>query len=231
MSEIVLNGPVIAAGVHNVVLKDALLHSPDQRLSSPRDYYEIKIGIREGAFTSWVGTYDQSAQKVDAADPISILDIDRPGMRLKAGQAIVIKVKPEGTPDTLAGARVNFRLARVGGRDGPAKPLVSSGVAAADPNARTSLATLERQVNRTAQWEESVQLVDPVAPAPSGAFQGRLQVDSVTQISLQRFGGNWVEVDGRPVSVSSDGLSLISTDELLEATGSVGSTAPSSSTL
>ncbi len=231
MPEFVINGPVIASGVHNVVLQDALFHSPKERRSSATDYYVIQIGIREGEFTSWVGTWSQNTQKVDGADPTSILDDGRPGMRLKANQAIVVKVTPTGTPATLSGSRINFRLARVGGRDGTAKPLVSSGVASADANTQTALATLERQVNKVAQWEESVQLVDPTELAPTGTFQGRLQVDSVTQISLQRFGGNWVEVDGSPVSLTSAGLPVTSTAEMLEATGAVGSTAPSSSTL
>lgn len=40
------------------------------------------------------------------------------------------------------------------------------------------------------------------------AFQGRLQRDSTTQISLQRYGGDIVEVNGANVSIGSSGLTL-----------------------
>jgi len=72
----------------------------------------------------------------------------------------------------------------------------------------------------------SVPLHDPVYLAPVATFQGRLQVDTTVKISLQRYIGNWIEVDGKPLSITSDGLSITSTDALLESNGTIGTNTP-----
>ncbi len=232
MSEITLNGPVVRSDAHNVVLRDALIHSPEDLPTSPTDHHKVDIGVRDGEFTSWIGSLDLSTDVVEAATPRSVLNSDRLGMRLKAGQAIVTRVQAIGTPASLKGSRINFRLGRVGGRYGPKKPLVSSGADAEDPNARTALAALEAQINNAlSEWEESIQLVDPVELAPTGHFGGRLQVDSTSEISLQRYISNWVEVNGEAVSIGADGLTVSTSDKLLEATGEVGSTSVSGGSL
>jgi hypothetical protein len=227
------NGPVVPTDRHNVVLREALFHSPVARAADEDDYHVIEVGIREGSNTSWVGTWDQSTQKVDGATPTSILTSGRHGMRLRAGQAVVLRVSAYGTPQTLDGSRVNFRLALVGGRDGPASALVASGAMVADANSRTALKALERQINEggLSEWEEAVQITDPVALVATGTFGGRLQYDSTTQISLQAATSNWVEVDGEGIALGSSGLVCLSTDYLLSSAGTVTATAPSSSTL
>lgn len=233
MAEIVINGPVIASGVHNTVLRKALMHSPVARAVSSSDYHIVRVGVREGEYTSWVGTWNQAEQSLEGATPSPILDTGREGMRLKAGQAIVVKVTTVGTPAPLTGCRVNFTLGLVGGRDGQARPLVASGSMVADANSRAALAALERQINEggLADWEEAVQIADPVSPGGAGAFHGRLQRDSATQISLQRYNGNWVEVDGELVSLGSSGLVCLSSDYLIDAGGSVTASTPGASTL
>lgn len=232
MSEITLNGPAVKDGITNMVLQDALLHSPVVRYANSTDYHRISIGIREGAYTSWIGTWSQKTQKTAAGAPVSVLDDDRPGMRLQSGQTIVVKIEAHGTPDSLTGSRVNFRLARVGGETGSSKPLVSSGASVADRDSRTALSALERQVNaHLSEWEVGVQLEDPVVLAGTAAFHGRLQVDSTTQISLQRYIGNWVEVDGVAVSIGVDGLECDVSDGLLASTGTVTATSPPSDAL
>lgn len=233
MPGVTINGPVVPADTHNAVLRESLFHSNVVREESSASYHVIEIGVREGAYTSWVGTWDQSKQRVDAATPTSILDTGRHGMRLKAGQAIVVKVSSYGTPTSLSGARVNFTLALVGGRDGVAKPLVSAGAAVSDPNSRVAIAALERQINTggLSAWDEPVQLQDPVGLVVTGTFHGRLQRDSATQISIQRYSGNWIEVDGNAVSIGSNGLVLTTGDGLLSAAGAVSGTTPSASTL
>ena len=45
--EITINGPSIPSDVHNMVLRDALFHSPIGRLSSSSDYHVIEVGVRE----------------------------------------------------------------------------------------------------------------------------------------------------------------------------------------
>ena len=116
MPSLTINGPVVPADKHNVVLRQVLLHSTIEREPHATNYHVIEIGVREGAYTSWVGTWDQSSQKVDAATPTSILDDGRDGMRLKADQALVVRVSAYGTPASLEGSRLNFTMALVGGR-------------------------------------------------------------------------------------------------------------------
>ena len=227
MPEITLNGPVVRAGAHNVILRDALLHSPIARERDADDYHVFEVGIREGESTSWIGISDGSRRRVPASRPASILESRWRNKRLREGQAIVVKIEVRGVPQSLKGSRINFRLGRVGGRDGPERPLVSTGLPATDPNARTALADVSRQINDDlAGWEESVALIDPVELAPTTSFQGRLQVDSTTEISMQRYIGNWIEVDGDPLSITSSGLSVTSTSALLESNGAVGTNTP-----
>jgi hypothetical protein len=49
----------------------------------------------------------------------------------------------------------------------------------------------------------------------TNAMQGRIQRDSATQISLQRYTGDTVEVNGLNVSIGSSGLSRLTTDNLI----------------
>lgn len=51
-----------------------------------------------------------------------------------------------------------------------------------------------------------------------GMFQGRLQLDSSTQLSVQRYKGDVVEVNGEAVSLGS-GIVAISTDNRIDSTG------------
>ena len=159
---ITFNGPVVPLDVNNEILRDALFHSPIERLPNRTSAHLIEIGVREGAYTTWVGTWDQSQQKVKGATPTSILDEGRKGMRLRAGQAIVVKVTSIGTPASLVGSRITFTLSLVGGRDGPAKPLIAAGTLVADASTRTSLKALEKQINTggLAEWDDAVALQD-----------------------------------------------------------------------
>lgn len=62
-------------------------------------------------------------------------------------------------------------------------------------------------------------------------FQGRLQRDSTTQVSVQRFGGDLVDVNGANVSLGSSGIALLTTDNLITSTGADAGAAMAASTL
>jgi hypothetical protein len=174
MATLTLTGPAIPVGTHNVVLRDAQIHSPVSRSPSQSTYHVIDVGIREGSYTTWIGAWDQSAQKLDAATPTSILNADRLGMRLKSGQEVVVRVTSVGSPTSLVGVRINFRLALVGGRDGRAKPLVAAGASVADANSRVALAALEKQINvgGLSEWDDPVALQDPAGVVSVGYVAG-----------------------------------------------------------
>ncbi len=63
------------------------------------------------------------------------------------------------------------------------------------------------------------------------AFQGRLQRDSSTQVSLQRYMGDTVDVNGTSVSLGASGISLATTDNLITSTGADAGSAMTASTL
>lgn len=67
--------------------------------------------------------------------------------------------------------------------------------------------------------------------AAVGAFQGRLQRDSTTQISIQRYQGDIVEVNGTSVSLGASGIALQTTDNLITSTGADSGGAMAASTL
>lgn len=161
MAEATLNGPVIGTDKHNVVLRSALFASPAARAPNPTDYVKIEVGTARGAFFNLIGSWNQQTDRVNQQDPIELLDPDRINMRLSAGQILVVKLTTGGTPDTVQGAKVTFRLSLVGGRTGELKPLVA-GAQIADPATRDAIALLQRQINTggLAEWDESVALVD-----------------------------------------------------------------------
>ena len=233
MTEITINGPVVAEDAHNVVLRECLLNSPIARGLDLSNYHTVEIGVREGAYTTWIGVFNQSAQNLSASVPVSVLPPEQRGRRLRAGQAIVARVTVVGTPESLKGAHLNIRMAHVGGREGPPRPLVAAGATVPDFTTRAAMVALERQINGggLAEWEEGIQLRDPVELVVTGTFQGRLQVDSVTAFSLQRYNGNWVEVNGEALGLGVDGLSFTTTTPLVGATGNVGSAVVAASTL
>lgn len=69
----------------------------------------------------------------------------------------------------------------------------------------------------------------PKFAGPFGVFEGRMQRDSATQFSLQRYKGFQIEVNGESVDPGSGGLPRLVSDNLIAADGtdSGGAMAPS----
>ncbi len=63
------------------------------------------------------------------------------------------------------------------------------------------------------------------------AFQGRLQWDSTAGVSLQRYGGDTVDVNGTGVSLGASGIQLLTTDNLITSAGGDAGSAMLASTL
>lgn len=62
-------------------------------------------------------------------------------------------------------------------------------------------------------------------------FFVRLQVDSTTQLSIKRYKGQTIEVNGERVAVGSSGFTLLNTANLISATGMDSGGAPAVTTL
>lgn len=59
----------------------------------------------------------------------------------------------------------------------------------------------------------------PGALPVRGASFGQLQVDSTTQISLQRYHGDHIEVNGEKLAIGASGITLITTAKLINSSG------------
>lgn len=141
-------GPVIDEA--NVVLDNVLLFSMDARAISASAYHKVEVGLASGAYTTWIGTWNQSTQKIDAGESLRILDDDRIGMRLPQDKALVVRVTSSGSPATIETAKVDFVLSRVGGRAGARKPLLA--------DVEAEIRSVTRQL---ASWTYPVYLRDP----------------------------------------------------------------------
>lgn len=148
MASRTIPGPVIDEP--GIVLEDAVLFSVDARANSVSAYHTVEVGLTEGDKTSWIGTWDQSTQKIDAGQSLRILDSGRVGMRLPEGMALVVRVTSSGSPATIETAKVDFSLSRVGGRAGERKPLLGD----IEPGMRAFARSL-------ASWTYPVYLRDP----------------------------------------------------------------------
>lgn len=163
MTTIELHGEKIERA--NTVLRDAVFHSPSTRLTSQTDYHKVEVGMREGEFTTWLGSWDQSSQKAEGGVGVGILPQARLGMRIAKDRILVVRVTQTGAPATLLGSRVDLALGLVGGHGGAVSPLVSTGSALSDLATQARLGALERQVNTggLSEWTVPVQLLDPTA--------------------------------------------------------------------
>lgn len=64
-----------------------------------------------------------------------------------------------------------------------------------------------------------------------GTFEARMQLDSTTQVSLQRYKGQYVWINGEYIDPGSGGLALVTTDNLLSSTGTDSGGAMGTNTL
>jgi hypothetical protein len=211
----------------NEVLRGVSIYSGDDRARSATDYHVVRVGMKVSGNVEWLATWDQRSQAMREGEPLSILPASREGMRLPQDSVIVGEVTTIGFPTPLRGSSVDLDLSLTGGSTLGRRALVSLGA-----NSSRDVQTLADGVNTSGVAEKVVRI--PLGEAreiPEGAFQGRVQMDSTTQISLQRYGGNWIEVDGGLLALGSSGVTCLTTAGLLSSNGTLTSTAPSSSTL
>lgn len=210
----------------NEVLRGVSIYSGDDRTRSLTDYHIVRIGMKVGGNVEWLASWDQRDQAMREGEPLSILPASRRGMRLTEGSVIVAELSTNGSPTPIRGSSVDLDLTLTGGSTGGRRPLVSFG------SGGGALQTVADAVNTSGVAEKVARItLDDVQPVEAGAFQGRLQLDSTVQISIQRYGGNWIEVDGDLIGIGDDGLVCLTSDGLLSSAGVVTSTGPSSSTL
>lgn len=205
----------------NEVLRGVSIYSGDDRERSSSDYHVVRVGMKIGANVEWLATWDQSKQAMREGQPLAILPASRQGMRLKLDSIIVVELTSVGSPASIRGSSVDLDLSLTGGSAGATRPIISG-----EPGGDAD------SINKSGMAEKVARIpLDDVRTVATGAFQGRLQRDSATQISLQRYVGNWIDVDGEAVSITSNGLATTSTSGLISNGGVVTSTLPSSSTL
>lgn len=222
----------VAIKDQNVVLESALFTSLVEREKSSASYHRVQVGVREGEYTTWVGEWDQRSQRIGECESLTALNPERASMRLRSGQSVVVKVTQDGGPVSLRGATITLGLAFVGGRAGEIRPLVTASVGVADQGTRRALSAVERQMNAGGlARREVVVALDDAETWPAGVMSGRIQRDSTTALSLQQYEGDRVDVNGTMVGITSSGISLTTSDRIIDSTGSFSSTAITTSTL
>lgn len=205
----------------NEVLRGVSIYSGEDRDRSSTNYHVVRVGVKIGANVEWIATWDQSKQAMKDGEPLAILPASRQGMRLKLDSIIVVELTSVGSPASIRGSSVDLDLSLTGGSAGATRPIIS-GERGGDADS----------INKSGMAEKVARIpLDDVRTVGAGAFQGRLQRDSATQISLQRYVGNWIDVDGEAVSITSTGLATTSTSGLISNGGTVTPTLPSASTL
>lgn len=119
-----LQGPVVRDGTWTLTGVDVV--SPTARNKSTSAYYKIRVGMREGGNTTWVGSWSQAASGLAAGTSLGLLETSRRGMRLKEGSSGVVEVTKVGSPADIVGMAVTFRMQRVGDSRGSVKPIVNT---------------------------------------------------------------------------------------------------------
>lgn len=221
----------------NEVLRAAVLWSGQDRRAASGNYYIVRVGVGSGDKVDWLGEWDGGTDSLAASEARDLLDPKQPGTRLAAGAPLLIEVERVGRPVvTTSGLTVELRLERVAGNSQGDRPLFHSGGFVGDEALRGAIAALERQLNTSGVATRTipVPLSDPadaaeVGNAEDAVFQGRMQRDSATQISLQRYTGDYCVVNGSMVQIGSSGLTCTTSDLLLAATGLSTGAAPAAS--
>lgn len=225
----------------NECLRRVTLWSSADREASTDNYYTVSVGIStsDGKFDE-VGAYDGAT---DALKGNEVRDLTGAGAetidrRLRAGDSLIIRVASYGTPAlTASGLTVEWHLELVGGNSQGERPAFAVAGYIPDQRVRGAVDGLTRQLvtSGVAAWTIAVPLQDPVeASAVSDAvrhvFHGRLQVDSTTQISLQRYSGDICMVNGEAVEIGSSGITLTTSAEVIGSTGLETGSGPGTST-
>ncbi len=222
----------------NEALRKVTLWSSADRGANPINYYSVTVGIgTSDGKVDVVGEYDGSTDALtgnDVRDLTGVRPVDR---LLKPGDTLLIDVESVGSPAlTASGLTVEWHLELVGGNSQAFKPAFQVGGYIPDERVRSAVGGLERQLNGSGvtAWTVAVPLQDPVedsalSRAMDSIFQGRIQRDSATQISLQRYSGDTCVVAGDVVSIGSSGLTCLTTDNLINSSGLNSAGAPAAS--
>lgn len=230
--------PACRVREENSVLEEVTIYSDTERTRSGSNYVVIEACVRREDKIQVIGTYRQDTQTIPEGEAIPILEADRARMRLKKDEALVVRITTTNYPTSLQGMAVDFVTTLVGNESGTVRPLVSVGTTQGDVRGRSGLDELTAKLNVSgvARRTYTVALTDPldgvlVRGAALPTFQGRVQVDSTTTISLRRYTGDVCVVNDELVSIGESGLSLTTSVSLIDSNGAATGSGPGSGTL
>ncbi|MCP3975967.1 MAG: hypothetical protein GY720_15915 [bacterium] len=146
-------GPVIDKD--NTILRTVRLASESDRARSVTDWNRVRVGVRDGAYVSYIGSWDQSSNKIDQGNPRPLLGARRKNMRLRSGQQIIIEMKDAGSPSDPTDMAVTLQLALDGARTGRRRPLIKTGGGS----------SLADRINESGMHERKVRI--PITAEPS----------------------------------------------------------------
>lgn len=154
-----LRGPAFDSS--NEVLRDVRIITSTDRARNTTNYYRVRVGIRDGDYVSYIGTYDQSLNRLGKGVSLRILNDSRIGMRLRDGWKLEVEVRDTGEPADIVGTSVEFVFDKVGSVSGAEKPLVLSQASGGTGHDTTEDATVLINRNRLSERRAQVQLIKP----------------------------------------------------------------------
>lgn len=200
----------------NRTLKAARIIASTDRQASSAAYATVSVGVAQGTPVDYYGTYDGSEVNLLAASPLQVVSSP---VRLSRGRAVVAEVAVVGSA-LLAGLSVQVEIGHV---------LTMPAHNDAD---RALLDGVAGFLKETASGDQvfTVPLADvaSLTSVKNGVFHARLSRASATQLSLAAYGGQYVEVAGTMVDVST-ALTLTTSDGLINAAGAQTATTPAAS--
>jgi hypothetical protein len=196
---------------------------------SRTDYYRIKVGIQTADTVSWRWTFDGATQQLRAGASYELSEAGAT-VKLSEGSLVVFDVATVGAPPALDGASLVLHIG------------TTTTFPVSKTEDRASRAAIESAMGTllgTGAGEERIvrPLAEAVDKALAGSssvshvFQGRMQRDSATAISIQRYTGDVCMVAGVPVSLTDAGISCTTSNSLIDANGNETGAAPGTSTL
>lgn len=145
MTTWVIPGPKVDAP--NEVVREVTISTDETRSRSSTTWMRVRLGVRSGDYTSFIGEYDQSDHNLNKGTPRSLLDERWKNLRLKAGQELILEMSNLGGADPH-GLSAHFQISPSGGTGNELRPNLSTDTATLPQDVRPVVDAIIEQSNR-----------------------------------------------------------------------------------
>lgn len=171
MSTYTIPGPAVSGNVY--VIRSATLTSETLRSKNRSDGHRVRVGMRDGEYASWWGTWDQGDNDLSAGTPRELLEPSIKGRRIKDKQQIVVEIQRTGSPASISDCEVTVVLEVRGGTSASDGPILTGAASVDDPATRDVLSSTRAQLNRSGIFERRISI--PLRDSSPGAITSESQ--------------------------------------------------------